>query len=105
MVDSEVYYAEEGSGRKPLLDKVGDTTESDVSECLCHVCSKSKQRGVRPKTSRYSSYDEFYPETTESLTDHQYFLCPPAVYAYVFKSRDWGKSLPVDDLPLYRDIL
>ena len=105
MVDSEVYCAEEDSRAKPLLGEVGDTTESDVSECLCPVCSKSKQRGVRPKTSMYSNYDELYPETTKSLTDHQYFLCPPAVQAYVFKSRKWGKSPPIDDLPSYRDIL
>lgn len=93
MVDSEVYYEEVASEHKPVLDEVDDTPAYRISECLCHVCLKSKQRGVRPKTSMYSSYDDIYPETTMSLTDHQYLLCPPSVYAYIFKSRAWGKSL------------
>lgn len=88
MVDSEVYYADAPT-HIPLLGDVDDTPAHAVSECLCHVCLKSKQRGVRPKTSRYSSYDNLYPETTKSLTDHQYFLCPPSVWAYIFKSRAW----------------
>lgn len=100
MVDTEVYYAEEASHKRPILGNVGDTPAYGVSECLCHVCLKSKQSGIRRKISRYSSYDDLYMETTKSLTDHQYFLCPPSVYAYVFKSREWGKRLPFDDLPL-----
>lgn len=96
MVDSEVYYEEVSPSLRPQLGGVDDTLAYGVSECRCNVCLTSKQRGVRPKTSRYSSYDELYPETTKSLTDHQYFLCPPSVWAYIFKSRDWGKSLLVD---------
>ena len=93
MVDSDVYYAEVASKHKPVLDEVDDTPAYGESECLCHVCLKSKQRGVRPKTSMYSSYDGIYPDTTMSLTDHQYLLCPPSVCAYIFKSRAWRKSL------------
>lgn len=93
-MDSQVYFAEEIPRGRPRLGEIGDASESGVSDCVCHVCSKSKQRGVRLKASRFSSYDDLYPETTKSLTDHQYFLCAPEVHAYVFKSRAWGKSLP-----------
>ena len=103
MVDIQVYYAERDPANRPLLGDTYDTPAYGVSECLCHVCLKSKQRGVRPKSSRYSSYDDLYPEKTKSLTDHQYFLCPPSVPAYIFKSRAWGKSLPVDYSLLYGD--
>ena len=96
MLDTEVYYAEEKPNRRPLLGKIDDTSAYGVSECLCHVCLRSKKSGVRRKISRYSSYDDIYMEVTKSLTDHQYFLCPPSVYAYVFKTREWGKSLLVD---------
>lgn len=102
MVDSQVYYADAAT-RILFLGDNDDTLAHGVSECLCHVCLKCKQRGIRPKTSRYSSYDNLYSGTTKSLTDHQYFLCPPSVWAYIFKSRAWGKSLPVDYLPLCRD--
>ena len=104
MVDSEVYY-EEFEGDRPFLGGILDTSPYSVSECLCHVCLKTKQRGVRPKLSRYSDYDDLYPETTKTLTNHQYFLCPTSVWAYVFKSRAWGKSLRADYLPLYQDKL
>lgn len=98
MVDSQVYYAEVIPGQRPVVGNCGDNPESGVSKCLCHVCLKSKQRGIRPKISRYSNYDDLYPETTKFLTNHQYFLCAPEVHAYVFKSRSWGKSFPVDEL-------
>lgn len=93
MVDSQVYYAEEAPGNRPVVGELGDTPESGVSECLCQACSKSKQRVISHKTAKFSSYDDLYPETKNSLTPHQYFLCAPSVYAYVFKSRAWGKSL------------
>lgn len=101
MVDSEVYYMEVASAKsapRPILGDCGDTTEFGVSKCLCHVCLNSKQRGIQPKISRYSNYDDLFPETTKSLTNHQYFLCAPEVHAYVFKSRAWGKGLLVDEL-------
>ena len=98
MVDSQIYYAEVNPEMRLILDDGGDTSESGVSKCLCQVCVKSKRRGVRPRTSRYSNYDDLYPETTKSLTKHQYFLCAPEVYAYVFKSRAWGKNPLVKEL-------
>ena len=98
MVDSDVYYTEVASRAMPILGNCGDSPESGVSKCLCHVCLKSKQRDIRPKVSRFSNYDDLYPETTKFLTNHQYFLCAPQVFAYVFKSRAWGKSLPVGEL-------
>ncbi len=104
MVDSEVYY-EGFEKERPFLGEIGDTLPYSVSECLCRVCLKTKQRGVRPRSSRYSDYDDLYPETTKSLTNHQYFLCPPSVYAYIFKSRAWGKSFRADRLPLYQNNL
>ena len=105
MIDSEIAYQQTNSPSRPDLGEIDDVSESGVSECICHVCLKSKERGVRRKVSRFSSYDEIVPETTKFLTDHQYFLCSPWVYAYVFKSRSWGKSPSIDDLPLDRDSL
>lgn len=101
MVDSEVYYTEVTTGDKPSLGEVDDAPAHGVSECLCLVCLKSKPRGIRPRTSRYSTYEDLFPETTELLTSHQYFLCPRSVCAYIFKSRTWGKSLRTDCL-LYK---
>ena len=95
MVDTEVYFAEVDPTKRPDLGKVGDTPTTGISDCLCHVCLKSNRRGIGRKTSKYSAYDEIDLETTKHLTDHQYFLCPPSVYAYLFKNRDWGKDLPI----------
>ena len=103
MVDSEVYYAENSSYDRPITGELYDTLDSDVSECLCRVCLKTKKRGIHPKASRYSSYDGIDPKTTKSLTDHQYFLCAPAVYAYIFKLRAWRKSFLIPNIPLHWD--
>lgn len=69
MVDSQVYFAEMDSYDRPSTGELDDALESDVPECLCHVCLKNKQRGIRPKPSRFSNYDGFDPKTTKSLTD------------------------------------
>ena len=105
MVDTELYYQREGSEERLSLGELDDSLESGVSECLCDVCSKSKNRGIRPKTSRFSNYDDLYPEETKTLTNHQYFICDLSVYAYVFKTRSWGKRNSADGLPLHRDNL
>ena len=64
MVDAEMYFEELGETARPILGDLDDTLAHSVSGCLYHVCLKSKQRGTRQKTSRYSTYDELYPETT-----------------------------------------
>ena len=99
MVDTQLFYAEEAlDGQMPVLDNVNDKMAHGISTCLCDVCLKSQQRGVRRTSSRFSSYEFLYPETTDSLTDHQYFLCHASVRAYRFKHRDWSKSLLSDHL-------
>ena len=98
MVDTEVFYGEEDYGKKPILGNISDDSVRGISECFCRVCLKSKKRGVRPETSKYSKYDDIWFDTKGPLTDHQYFLCPPNVFAYVFKSRTWGKPFLLDCL-------
>ena len=105
MVDTELYYKEECPEYRPSVGELNDIFGSGVSECYCDVCSNSKTRGIRPKTPRFSNYDDLYPEETKTLTNHQYFICGSEVYAYIFKNRAWGKRNSADGLPLHRDNL
>ena len=99
MVDTQLFYPQVAAeGEKPVLDNVNDKMAHGISTCLCDVCLKSQQREVRRTTSRFSSYEFLYPEKTDSLTDHQYFLCNSWVWAYRFKHRDWSKNLLSDHL-------
>jgi hypothetical protein len=61
-----------------------------VSDCPCHICSESKNEKLQ-KTAIFDRYDNITPKNQPTLTNHQCFLCAKQVYAFVFKTRTWGK--------------
>ncbi|MCJ1458205.1 hypothetical protein MMC28_008576 [Mycoblastus sanguinarius] len=87
MVDAIEYYVGE---TKEIIPIVGmDDVARGISQCLCHVCLKYKDRTGRMKASAFTDYDFIIPKKTKELTSHQYFLCPPGINAYVFSDRAW----------------
>jgi hypothetical protein len=69
-----------------------------VSDCPCHICNDNENEKVQ-KTAIFDKYDNITRKNCHTLTDHQYFLCAKQIYAFVFKTRTWGKQdLPVSFL-------
>ena len=102
MVDAIEYYVGE---TKEIIPIVGmDDVARGISQCLCHVCLKYKDRTGRMKASAFTDYDFIIPKKTKELTSHQYFLCPPGINAYVFSDRAWGKRATVLHHPPYLQI-
>ena len=93
MVDTESYYTKSALATRPSLGGINDITAGGVTDCLCHVCLKFRDR-TQAKVSPFVSYDGIYPEVTKGLTAHQYFLCSDRITAYVLKARSWRKQYP-----------
>lgn len=47
---------------------------------------RQKNGAFESETFEYSSYDDFYLETTGSLIEHQFLRCHRSIYADVFES-------------------
>ena len=59
--------------------------------CPCSICSTSKAgSGTLYRRVIFDDYDEISLDS-ESLTDHQYFLCFSHIYAYALQDRLWGQ--------------
>ena len=93
MVDTETYYSKSTLATRPSLGGINDITAGGVTDCLCHVCLKFRDR-TQAKVSPFVSYDGIYPEVTKALTAHQYSLCSDRITAYVLKVRSWRKQHP-----------
>lgn len=64
------------------------------SDCSCTVCQQRKTRSDKPIVSLFENYQWFSPSEIETLTDHQYMLCPLEIPAFVFRTRVWGRRPP-----------
>jgi hypothetical protein len=110
MVDLNSFYSEtrrkiEGEMKKnsrqfpsysPLEEKIPKLMDNSdhrdfVSDCPCHICNENKNEKAQ-KTVVFDNYDKITPKNRSTLTDHQYFLCAKQIYAFVFKTRTWGKQ-------------
>jgi hypothetical protein len=68
-----------------------------ISDCPCHVCINGKGATAR-KTAIFESYDRITLTSNRQPNDHQYFLCPKHIPAFVFKTRTWGKWMLIHHL-------
>lgn len=59
---------------------------------LCARCAESILHKFK-NDLKYGNNDDIRPENVKELTDLQYFLCPHAVPAYSFKTREWGNYI------------
>ena len=77
----------EAQERAALLVSV-EIPSNPTKICSCKWCEEQiYSHAAKP---RFMGYSEIVPVSTESLTDHQYFLCDQAVEAFLFKTRQWG---------------
>jgi hypothetical protein len=76
-------------GKIPQLMDKSDHRDF-VSDCPCHICNENKNEKAQ-KTGIFDGYDNI-TKKRPTLTDHQYFLCAKQIYAFVFKTRTWGKQ-------------
>lgn len=66
-----------------------------MSECsckpgiICQQCMKSDSSRFDNDT-KYGDYDNLHPDNVKTLSNHKYFLCPQAIPAYAFRTREWG---------------
>lgn len=72
----------------PILMDGSDHRDS-VSDCPCHICSNKNEKVQN--TAIFDRYDKITRKVIRTLTNHQYFLCPKQIHAFVFKTRTWGK--------------
>lgn len=90
MVDPISYAFWGGQEERATLTSGLDQPTGPLRSCTCKNCEEAIYRhAVKP---RFDAYTKVNPLVTESLTDHQYFLCDQEVEAFVFKFRAWGKS-------------
>jgi hypothetical protein len=90
MVDSNKYYTEFPSD-KPILMDVSDCRKW-ISDCTCTVCKEHKGREAKKLQSPFESYNHITLERWHDLKLHQYLLCPKDIRAFVFRTRNWGKT-------------
>ncbi|KAI8654379.1 AAA domain-containing protein [Fusarium sp. Ph1] len=94
--------------RKILIDSIAHPS-SPLKICSCEKCEERIYRhAVKPKFVGYSNIN---PQSVETLTEHQYFLCDSIVEAFLFKAKSW-RYLHVDgfqeasfDGPLFDDLV
>ena len=97
MVDMKKYYNDVDS----KLDTVEPTKpyvtwsrpeQNWVTDCACIVCEQRKEDGKSKKTREmFDNYHGLTPEEEGDLDPHRYFLLPKVLWAFVFKTRTWGK--------------
>lgn len=93
MTDLSSYHLEVPGLRPDLMDEAD--LRSSTSTCRCHVCLIGNKNGktiIRPKFIEYTG--SISVETTDDLTDEDYFLCPFEIPSFVFKTRTWGEAIP-----------
>jgi hypothetical protein len=92
MVDMKKYYSDIDFSRRPIVT-ANAPDKSWVTDCACVVCRRRKEEAAQSewKTEIFGDYHRIYPESYKSLKAHKYFLLPHKLWAFVFKTRTWGK--------------
>lgn len=99
MIDTKAYYDEYGS-RPPRLGLTPRRTDDDDDEAKLRYPKAPKHRddvaeekieGSLDFTDPYRHYDDIDPYKCESLEPEQYLICENKVWAFVLKTREWGK--------------
>lgn len=85
IVDSRPFIGHP-EDRKLLIDSIAHPS-SPLEICSCDRCEERIYRhAAKPKFVGYSNIN---PQSVETLTDHQYFLCDSIVEAFLFKTKKW----------------
>jgi len=102
MVDMKKYYTEiDRKNAKPTMPVVThvEPEKAWVTDCSCIVCSRRKEERSTSEEA-FGDYHGIYPEDNDRLTPHQYFLLPEIIWAFVFKTRTWGKFYSHDRIKI-----
>jgi hypothetical protein len=100
MVDTETYHLDHAhrQSSRPKhsvdlgrTDEVFEDTSLNDSDCYCPAFDMLRFKKATSQKSKFSGYDSIFPETTDKLTPHEYFLCSYKIPAFVMKTREWGK--------------
>ena len=73
--------------------KIGSSAR--IASCQCADCQGYKTEHPVHVSLTFSSYDDIEPATTQSLTEHQYFLCDSQLWAFILKDRLYGMFLSI----------
>ncbi|KAL1605010.1 hypothetical protein SLS60_004553 [Paraconiothyrium brasiliense] len=90
MVDMDAYL-EAFPGRRCVIMASSSDKRTWVSDCTCSVCAHNRDMAADKKTTVFEDYDSLPPKTRDELDAEQYLLLPSHVYAYVFRTRTWGR--------------
>lgn len=63
-----------------------------ISDCVCRVCRERRGTGDKKVLALFEDYCDMSPTERNQLSNHQYFLCPYQIPAFIFKTREWGKG-------------
>ena len=103
MIDTELRYSESVvGGSKVSRPRLGINEDQDrINSTLIGVSGKGR-RGVEDSDdddiesgvkARFTHPDDqIDPSKVTTLSDRQYMICYPSVWAFVTKMRQWGKS-------------
>ncbi|KAI1276257.1 P-loop containing nucleoside triphosphate hydrolase protein [Xylaria sp. FL0933] len=88
MVDIKWCYAN-SSNVIPLMNTAD--CRNWTSDCKCDACKTriEDEKDNSKIVSLFEDYNFIAPETKDTLTPHQYFLCSYEMPAFVFKTRTW----------------
>ena len=90
MVDLAGFYNERVS-REPIL--MGDEDcRSWKSDCDCSLCKRNLKLDTKKISPLFGDYNNLTWFDDLELTPHKYLLCPQEIYAFVFRTRIWGKK-------------
>ena len=84
MTDLQAYY--DGAGIQPHrwgLSKAGEQQD---------LLGQRESEEQIEFADRYAHYDEIDPYDCESLEPEQYLICHFKLWAFVLKTRQWGKA-------------
>lgn len=83
MVDLQAYYDD----MEIQPPRWGLTNPGEHQD---HLVEKDSEEQVE-LADRYAHYDEIDPYNCESLEPEQYLICHFKIWAFVLKTRKWGK--------------
>lgn len=89
MVDIDELYGANDRFIPQLMDTDVDNRAS-IPGCSCTVCSRRRAPNAN---SSGVLFENIYPKLATDLKDDQLFLLPKNMWAYVFKTRHWGKHI------------
>lgn len=88
MVDMHHYSIQ----NEPIeLAKDVEVSHIVTPRCHCSRCSVMSKHWLQARTT-FAGYSQIEPEKTKHLGEHQRFLCPFSIDAYLLKHRAWSMS-------------